>query len=199
MKKMRKQNLDQVLTNSSAELLLHMQISRYDETPMRIRQKHFTQQTYMDADPGHPSATTLEPTTATSVQAGVLSPADALQATTISKMFASEQKYACLLKVDIEGSSGRQTELVAVTGPMLTWNQLLARATGECMHQALREGDAMTNLAGFFGCVFVPPPLTNPCERCLREVVAPRERTSLAAFALLLQCTPLCKGPHKGP
>ena len=179
--KMCKQTLDQVLANSSAELLLYVQLSRYDETSMRIRQKHFFQQTYVDADTGHPSATTP---TATSVQAGALSPADALQATTISKMFSSEQKYAYLLKVNIEGSSGRQTGFVAVTGPMLSWNQLLARATGECMHQALREGNAINSLAHHHR--------QSHCERGLREAVAPRKRTSLAAFAFLLQCTPLC-------
>ena len=126
-----------------------------------------------------------------------MSSGDALPATTISKMFSSEQKFAYLLKVDVEGSTGRQTEFVAVTGPMLTWNQLLGRATGECTHQALREVDAVTDLAGFFRlCLRATTtdkaPANVVCEK------SSRERTHMEALAFMLQCSSLCQGTDEG-
>ena len=72
------------------------------------------------------------------------------QTTSIEKMFSTEQRYAVLIKTEVETSDGLADEFVALTGAGLTWNQLLSRATGPCLKRALLETNSVSQAANAF-------------------------------------------------
>ena len=125
-----------VATAPATKLLLYIDLTKYDETPMPITHRQ-------RLTSGHPlpeelgGAVAGGPAAAATDQAP---PGSTLKATTVSKMLSSQDLFACLVECQVESDTGLTKDYVSFIGNTLTWNQLIERNTGENLAAALSEG-----------------------------------------------------------
>ena len=129
--------LEAAVLNSSAELLMYVSTARWDETPMKVTHRHLLQLAPQAAAEA-PQVEDANPPEA------LLSLGQEVQnlpfkAATVSKMFASEHKFAMLLRCPLETDTGLEDNYVALSGSHSSWNQLLGQTTGQSMFHALQE------------------------------------------------------------
>ena len=131
--------VEQACVQGKLQRLLHIDTTRFDETPMRVRIKEVlsTQHAVSTRDAAAavggaaPEAVTLE-----SLMSKFFT-----QTSAMCKLFAIDNKFAILLKSKSgdETGQGLEPEYMVVQGPSLTHLQCLERATGPTMLQALIE------------------------------------------------------------
>ena len=133
------------LRDSGAELLMYVDMSRYDETPMKIRKKQFL----VDLDS---SLTALEDAPADGgslatfkTQASDLS-IPVGHETVARKLFATDSRFAALVRCETEGGY----QHVAFLGRSLTWIQDLEHTTAECIRRALLEANPLSEACNSF-------------------------------------------------
>ena len=73
------------------------------------------------------------------------------RAAAVSKMLSTEQKAIWAVKVPLQSESQTPSfQRVVFSTSTLCWNQLLSKATGRCVHQALQETTGVTTASGPF-------------------------------------------------
>ena len=139
------------LVASGGQLVSFLHFGRYDETPVRITQSQFLdqilQQAHTPSDNAQPGA--RPPTPSQGLWSTGAS--STLKDTTVSKMLASEEKFALLMRMPLEGHEGLQDELLAIFGSVLSWNQLLERGSGSNLLRALQQCSALPESSKAFG------------------------------------------------
>ena len=127
-----------ILANSQAELLMFIDLARYDETPMKVAYNVTEPDADLGAGPGGaqeemPMGLERHPTRP---NAQLLRPS---KSTALSKMFSTESKHVMIVKLPVEGARQLEEKLFVLCCSSLTWNQLLSKATGPVLTRALAE------------------------------------------------------------
>ena len=131
--------LEESLANSSLELILYIEHSRYDETPMRVRHEQLQALSTPEAGAGRQPEQGMLPQ---GRAAGSLSLTST--ATSVAKMMSTELQYGMLVKASRETEDGAEEQLFFFKGSTLAWNQVLARGNAACMVRALLETGAVS-------------------------------------------------------
>ena len=143
------QQIEQILVNSQAELLMYAEVSRYDETPMKVAHTQSVLQDSLAADTAGDFPAAASGWSSAHAGVGVNTAFD-YKSSGLSKMFSTESKYVMVTKLPVEGPTGLTEQFFVFTGQHLTWNQLLNRATAPVMMQAIAETAAVTKFANQF-------------------------------------------------
>eukprot|EP00971_Amphidinium_carterae_P348227 6490393-Amphidinium_carterae.1 len=140
--------LEEALSTSGYELVLYIDMARYDETPMRVTHKQT-----MESMLPRSSAGTIDSLGGTDVEMESSHSHLGLstKASSVSKMLSCEHKHAMLVKTQVaDNSGGLATKYVFIMGATLGWNQLLGNASSDCMGRALQETCAVSRHASSF-------------------------------------------------
>eukprot|EP00971_Amphidinium_carterae_P026880 530208-Amphidinium_carterae.1 len=152
LEKLQRQHVEKLCTSGVGQALAVMDVSRYDETPMKVRVKQaFSvcfQSSGVGAGQGVDAADILE------LQGQLLQYMQ--QDAVLCKLFATENKFAVLVKLSHAGNSGcanvhdiHGTEYFLVEGQCLTHLQCLETASGHTIFSALLQNySAAPNPAG---------------------------------------------------
>ena len=133
--------LERALAQSSAVLLQYLELTSYDETPMRVAHKHRQQSTEAGLQtPAKPQ----NPASSTASGAAVMPPPG--KTTNVVKLFATDNRYAALIRTPAS-SPGGATGHYLITGSSLTTLQLLERVTGVNIKTALAENQTISEHA----------------------------------------------------
>ena len=124
-----------------AELVMFLEVTRYDETPMRVTH-HEPVAGLLPQQP--PTTGSQPPKPSSGLAHSKAGPELSTKSSSISNVFSTELQYCMLVKVGVECETAMQDRLVAFRGSGLTWNQLLTNKTGPCMLQALLETTLLT-------------------------------------------------------
>ena len=151
---MQRRLLEQTLADSNAELLAYFEVSRYDETPMKVSQRQ--QLSSSSSTPttslvpaSSPSSSATTPGAGQSRRAveGVSLPAVAV----ISKLFAVESRFTMLVKVpDSCTPQTGPSQYVIFQGTSLSPLHVVERATTECIYTCLLESSHVSEAASQF-------------------------------------------------
>ena len=139
-------SLESLLSSSACELLLYVDLNRYDETPMLLTVKQ-----PLGTPTGSGEVAALPAGSASAavpVPPAVHVPTITKQAAK-SKVFAVDHGFAMLLKVPSD-MTGTGPQYITVTGKTLTWLQILERTTASQLKQALGAIDAVGPSAASF-------------------------------------------------
>ena len=116
-------SLLEIILRSDCKPICFVELTRFDETPLLVSHRQSL-----------PEVLGQGPILRRRGQAQFQS-----KTANVCKMLCTEQKYAMLLHCKLEGDATIESQYVALTGDILTWNQLLERTTGVCQYQALQE------------------------------------------------------------
>ena len=144
---------EQAIVNSNVSLIAYFEVSRYDETPMKVSQRQQLGQSSTSAPSSRAPASSpvIADRPGSSIhphdQAGVSLPAVAV----ISKLFAVENRFAILVKVNnVEDTSEPAGKYVLFQGVSLTPLHIVDRATAECLQACLLESSHATDASNQF-------------------------------------------------
>ena len=141
--------LEQTLvSDSTVELVSYVELSRYDETPMKVTQVHGIHDVQDTALPEAPGPSQSE------AGKGSVPPSSSgltFRAASVAKMFSTQTQVALLVKCEVQEEQGAVDQLVGLITTTSTWNQLLSRATGECLAAALQETSPISHASTAFG------------------------------------------------
>eukprot|EP00971_Amphidinium_carterae_P352411 6492583-Amphidinium_carterae.1 len=136
LERLQMQHVLELCQGGQAKTLLYLAMSRYDETPMRVRIKQAFAFCFNSAGTSSTSEGVL---TEESIRALSTDLADFMQQDAVlCKLFATESKYAVLLKHG-GGEVGRPStpKYILIEGQTLTHLQCLQSATGNAVYKAL--------------------------------------------------------------
>ena len=134
-----KQALEQALLDSDCTLLLHLEVVKYDETPMKVTEKDILQRLM----PGRSAPQQPDPAVP-----GQAAGSDAVldssrfiigKGTTTAKLFASESTFGYLVRLPAEPGDAGVPPLLLLVFSNLTHLQVLGRATASVMTAALQD------------------------------------------------------------
>ena len=127
---------------SACTLVAYVELSRFDETPVKVGQKHLLRPETHRRQTPHPS----QPASATAEVRGLSDSSLARTAArlpttdTVTKLMAVENKFLCLIYVDPHAqpeSGGDAPQYICFTGSSLSHLRMLERATGQCILECL--------------------------------------------------------------
>ena len=141
--------LEEAITAGVCKPILYLDLSRYNETPMKITHKELMSNLLLCQAPepavGHaaedPTSTPLSSRPPTGLP---------MKAATSSKMFFAEGRVSMLAEAAFESPQGLRQELFVVNGLDLSWNQILDRDTGACQYAALQQSSQVSKHANDF-------------------------------------------------
>ena len=148
LEKLHHSNMEASLLDSPAELLMYVSTARWDETPMKVTHKHLLE--VASHAPSELPGVGQAPRGADLPDAGQASEQLPYKASTVSKMLATELKYAMLIRCPLNTGQGLEDQYVALSGSHITWNQLLEHTNSPCMFQALQEGSQISQASNNF-------------------------------------------------
>ena len=139
--------IEEALDHGHLDLVLYLDLARYDETPMKVRHELLSSNVSDDAFAG--SGTTTAGASGASVGA---SPATLTStAVSVAKMFSSEGRYCLLVRgTDTTEAGPAKERYYLIKGSTLTWNQILGAGTAALMAKALQETRAVSSNAEHF-------------------------------------------------
>ena len=146
MDKIKRHDFEQILANSGAQLLLYVDVVRFDETPMRVAQQQLLEDAAAQSQAlaGASSQSAVAPPHKhgqPEVVGRVVSPA---------KMLATDSHFTALLKLQCDGASDHATKYMHFAGTSLTSLQLVERNTGSVLHSALLQNNLVSDHANRF-------------------------------------------------
>ena len=144
-----RQAMEENVTKTGLTLLLYIDLAKYDETPMKLRQREALDPLVPETGPGGPSSS-ADPI-AGSVTAADLQGHYHGRTTSVSKLFATESKYLMLLKREVPVDAPEAPpQYTCISGSALTCLQILADTTGQTIHHALQSNSSMSAFANNF-------------------------------------------------
>ena len=137
--------VEQQIAQSGAHLLLYLDLNRFDETPMKVSQRQ-PLDSVVQAALGQPAATEE------GVQQSFLRRNEAraqpmARGAATAKLFASEQRFGMLLKLSPDQVQEGQSPYLFLQGLALTSLQVLEKATGMVMKDALLANNSVSSEA----------------------------------------------------
>ena len=133
----KRENLERLVSQSGAQLLLYSDVVRYDETPMKVGQRQSLQDLGVPLDDAAPAG---------QMPSQLLRHSD-LQGETIgrtstpAKLLATEAKYVMLVKLPADGAPGQAGQYVHLMGSSLTSLQVVEHTTGPVLKTSLLENN----------------------------------------------------------
>ena len=132
-----KSQLEALVAASSARLLLYLEVSKFDETPMKVAFKEPLMSAHSSrfgeleecAQEG-----TEAPQQATSTDEHLF-----LMTTSVAKLFATENRVAMLITLQAHPGGSAAPRPLLLVGSVLSCLQMLDRATGSVMYHALTQ------------------------------------------------------------
>ena len=142
--------LEQAVVQSEATLLAYLEFLRFDETPMKVGYK----QVLATAAPVLGSQGSIhelgqgsqQPSAATFESGDVLLP----RVATTSKMFAVENRFVMVIKVEADPPAKEHADYIALSGTSLVPLRLVDRATGPTLRTCVAEGSPASTWAEHF-------------------------------------------------
>ena len=142
--------LEQAITQSDATLLLYLDLSRYDETPMKITQQEpLVVEAVSGADPGAQAGAAGD--AGSSSDAAPQAQAFVAKSTTLSKLLATENRYAMVVRINGGPGDDDAPQHILMVGSSLTTLQILDRGTGANIKAALSDNMSISEAATKFG------------------------------------------------
>ena len=140
-------NLETIIGASAAELLLYLELSKYDETPMKVAYKEPLLPQTSNTAAAEPDIRSAEAGTAdmASTQAEHY-----MKTTSVAKLLATDNRVAMLLKLPTPSGTGHDPRPLLVIGSTLTCLQMLERATGSVMFNAISQNQNESLVASKF-------------------------------------------------
>ena len=139
----RRLQLEQILAEGGGQLLMYLDIARYDETPVTVAHHQVLERL---SGPHQAEHAQQAPPQEEAAGSNLGSASLSMRSTSVSKMLSTEQKFAALIKISVPQDIGEpQPQLVSIIGSTLCWNQLLARGSGQCIYSALRQTRAVSH------------------------------------------------------
>ena len=176
--RLRRQNLEGMLSSSALECLLYIDFAKYDETPMQLSMSHLVNVSRA------PAASTTNPSDTgpitdvlgSSQQQAVSSVK--MRMSTKAKIFATDQRFGMLLKVPQHLQEAFQQPHVFVYGHSLSLLQVLERTTAGLTKQALQIARSVSSSADLFPmktrlCTSDAAPSNNLAEKLLASELGP--------------------------
>ena len=145
--KHRRRALEAALSSSPVRLVMYLECCRYDETPMRITHK----QTLASLGVLPAPSSSDDRSSGGKRSHQELRGGHQIKASSVSKMFSTEQTFACLLEVTLPSEAGPRRQCVGFQGSTLCWNQLLEKTTSQNILAALMETSTTSSFASEFG------------------------------------------------
>ena len=185
-------DLETMLLHSPLQPVAYIELVRYDETPLRVTHKDLLDLLLPASTPSRFEDNELvEQDPAPAAASGAL----ATKATTESKLFYTEQRYAMLLRHPVS-EEAEGINYVAFHGSSLTWYQRLEAGTGPCECKRL---DAVRPFhRGHLQVSLCWPDMHNgpsPCQLCSGAVSISK---SQQRWGTLAQTTPALQCPCGG-
>ena len=135
--------VEEALDAGRLDLVLYLDLCRYDETPMKV--KHELQAHDLPGFAHSVSDVSQKPLDAGLTSASAMRSSSS-STSSMAKMFSTESKYCLLLRATTSSDADEAIDrYYLLQGTTLTWNQLLGAGTGACMARALLETNAVTN------------------------------------------------------
>ena len=132
--------------DTTNKLLLYIDLSKYDETPMPVTHR----QDIAASQAAAPGSGGPRPAGAADVATDSSTRSVQLKASTVSKMLSCQEHFAFLIECQVEGPSGLTVDYVSFIGNSLTCNQLLEKNTGKNLATAVTEGMSISKHAEKF-------------------------------------------------
>ena len=141
--------LERAIADTGHELLLFLELSRYDETPMRVRHTQALDP-LATKEGGHPNVP--EAAGATASGSSHYGGRFFSQGSPIAKLFATETHYGMLLKLQHPATvdSGADTQYVYFSGSALTCLQVVDSTAGSTLAQALTANASLSQASQRF-------------------------------------------------
>ena len=130
--------VEEALVSSAVELLMYLDLSRYDETPLKIAHDHSQQ------GPSTSSGSALPSSWPQGNASEVPGPSSSGRTTSVAKILSSQHKAVFVFKVFSADGLQDEDEVVALIYNSLSWNQILGSASGACLARALLESTGVT-------------------------------------------------------
>ena len=141
-------HFEELLALQGSELLMYLDVSRYDETPMKVtHDQQLPHQTEAAGGPANAEPAAVHPG-APGASGGHVPSTHKIAS--VSKMLSTEQKFVCVIKVPAEQAPTPEDRIVTFFGSTLSWNQILSKASGLCIYQGLQETSGVTKHSSAF-------------------------------------------------
>ena len=137
-----KQSLEVLLARSQAECLMYLELNKYDETPTLLTVKQPLAPHTAGQPPPAPTAAASSSATPSTGLVGEV--ATVTKQATKTKLFATEQGFAMLLKLP-DAVTEHLPQYLVLMGKSLSCLQALERTTASSLHQALQAGSVTNN------------------------------------------------------
>eukprot|EP00971_Amphidinium_carterae_P209851 4162385-Amphidinium_carterae.1 len=135
LEKQYRMRLEEHVCNCGGELLMYVDLARYDETPMKVTVDQATDELLPVGLSGSPAQGDEHKSKLHASACGMHT-----KTTMTSKLFSSEHEFAMLVKVPLESDSGLEHKVVLLKSSLLSFNQLLGKkATGMVLAKALLQ------------------------------------------------------------
>ena len=129
--------LEKALANSTAKKLLYLDLTKFDETPMKLTNTEYLNPGTGAGSRGPSIASAASPA---ATKASLSEEAVAVgKASTLSKLLATENRFAMLMKTSLAESESSDVHYLLFTGTQLTTLQIVERATGAVLKKALTQ------------------------------------------------------------
>ena len=125
-------SLEQVLSQSGLTPLMYMDISKYDETPLKLQQQQMLEAILPSVE---------------AQKASGLAGQFQTKAATVAKLLATEHRFLMLLKAEQSIGSEGGSQYLLFAGTTLTALQVLERATGGVLLRALLANNAVSEFS----------------------------------------------------
>ena len=147
MDQVSRRDFEKMISTSGMDLVAYIELSRYDETPMKVGQQHSV--------PAMASSAKSTPTTWSSGSLGPSSSSvlqDHLNTATPSKLFSIENKVLMILKMPNSDDTADPADpgFIAVLASNLTSHRILSRATGDVLMSCLLDASSTSEHASGF-------------------------------------------------
>ena len=140
--------LEKLVVDSGAQLVMYVEHSRFDETPLRVRQQHQLE-TILSHSLPEPSAQSTG--RSKRGQQSTSSIQKTLAATSASKLLAVENRFLMLVRAPVlADASDLDDRFLCLRGTSLTSLHLLEKASGSCQQQCLKRSSGASSWSSRF-------------------------------------------------